>query len=290
MKKSIFFLILFFLVIPSVAKAADATISLSSSSGVYQVNKNFTTRIIINSGGNNVNAAESTLRFNPKYFNIVKINKDKSIFSLWTGNPKFSNKTGAINFGGGLPSKFHDRAGLILTLTIKPIKAGVAKIDVGTTSQITLADGTGANIYTPGLGSNFIIGSAKDVKNANAFIAKNLGKFFLQTEVGNSLWFVNAGDSRRYLISSSSDLSTIARRIGVKTDHALMVKALKSKFSKQSGGKFLIDKKDNKIYFINPTTLKGQIITDFVAAYTSFVAAAKPIKNSDLYKIPDWAV
>ena len=64
-----------------------ASMSLSPSTGVYSSNNTFSARILVNTGGKLINAAEGVVSFNPKELSVVSVIRNRSIFSLWVQEP-----------------------------------------------------------------------------------------------------------------------------------------------------------------------------------------------------------
>src|SRR3989344_1839945 len=114
------------------AIASAATLQLNPSTGSY-------------SAGQNINAVEATLKFDPSVVSVVSISKDGSAFSLWTVEPSFSNSAGTITFGGGSPSPFSATSNLV-NITFRALKAGSASVSF-TEASVLAADGQGTNVY-----------------------------------------------------------------------------------------------------------------------------------------------
>ena len=130
-----------------VATAEAATLSVSPTTGVYTTGSPFTVRIIINTQGEAINAAEGTLSFNPQQMTVASINQGGSIFSLWAVEPSYSNSAGTISFGGGSPRGYTGSAGTIMSVTFVPRAAGTAKLTFSNGSVLA-ADGKGTNVLT----------------------------------------------------------------------------------------------------------------------------------------------
>jgi len=116
-----------FLILASEAKAGGASLFLSPPSGTYAINSAFSIKVNVNSGGEAINAAEGTLVYNPAELSVVSLSKSSSIFTLWTTEPTFSNSTGNISFGGGMPSNFTGTNGTIFSITFKAKAAPLPK-------------------------------------------------------------------------------------------------------------------------------------------------------------------
>lgn len=141
-------LILFFAVIPEVNAAAS--LYLSPSTGTYTVDKTFSIEVKANTGGEAINAAEGSIVFDPDELQVVSIAKTGSIFTLWTKEPTFSNSSGSIEFGGGLPNPgFSGSAGMVITITFKAMRAT-------TTTTTTISFSSGAALANDGQGTNIL--------------------------------------------------------------------------------------------------------------------------------------
>ena len=141
--------LLFFIltpVLPALAQAQTATLFLSPGSGTYEINKTFTLKVMVNSGGGvGINAADGVIAFDNSVVTVVNVNDAGTIFKLWTTEPTFSNTAGTISFGGGSPSAYKGEAGLIFTVTFKAAKIGTA--DIAWRSGVVLAaDGKGTDV------------------------------------------------------------------------------------------------------------------------------------------------
>ncbi len=129
------------------AEDTGGVLFLSPSSGIYSVGDIFDVGIYADSGGQEINAAEAELSFNPKELEVESISKDGSIFNLWPMEPEFSNEEGSINFAGGSKTKFVGDKGLLLTVTFKALKSNVSRANLAA-GAILAADGMASNIIT----------------------------------------------------------------------------------------------------------------------------------------------
>lgn len=141
------------------AFASAATMSLSPGTGVYQVGGTWTTRVVVNTAGKPINAAEGTLTFNTAELQVLGISKGSSIFSLWTIEPTFSNATGKVSFGGGSPAGYTGSAGTVMSVTWKAKTNGTPKVNFGSGSVLA-ADGQGTNVLTGMTGGTYTVSAA----------------------------------------------------------------------------------------------------------------------------------
>ena len=140
----------------AVSAQSNGTLSISPSTGVYGVGQVFSVRVLANTGGGPINAADGTITFNNTELSVVALNRTGSIFNLWTQEPSFSNGNGSITFGGGSPSGYTGGAGTIFTITFKALKAGTSKVTF-TGGSMLAADGKGTNIVGTLSGGTFTI-------------------------------------------------------------------------------------------------------------------------------------
>lgn len=146
-RTTILLLALWFIFWPSSSiEAANGSLYLLPSSGVYSVGNTFSLDIRVNTGGVAINAAEGGIIFSSDKLEVVSISKSGSIFSLWTTEPIFSNSAGTIDFGGGVPNPGYTGAsGKIIAVTFKAKISGTASVSF-TSGAVLANDGKGTNI------------------------------------------------------------------------------------------------------------------------------------------------
>lgn len=151
-----FGLVFLIVYLSNVMLVSAASLAITPNTGVYTSNGTFTAKVVVNTDGQAVNAAEGTISFNPRELSVVSINRSGSIFSLWVAEPTFSNAAGTINFSGGLPSGYSGTTGNIMTVTFRAAGAGTTKVNFKNGSVLA-NDGRGTNILTGMNGANFTI-------------------------------------------------------------------------------------------------------------------------------------
>ncbi len=142
------------------ASAHAATLSLAPGTGVYTAGSTFTARVVVNTSGEPINAADGTLSFNPREISVIGVSKG-SIFNLWTAEPSYSNANGTITFSGGSPTGYTGSNGTVISVTFKANSAGSPKVSF-TNGSVLAADGKGTNVLTSMNGGAYTI-SAADV-------------------------------------------------------------------------------------------------------------------------------
>ena len=152
-----FILILFFAFATSI-KAANGSLYLSPSSGVYTVGNTFSVVVAVNTDGISINAAQGTLVFSPDKLSVTGISKGGSIFSLWTTEPTYSNSSGTITFGGGVPNPgYAGASGKIITITFRARVSGATAVN-WSSGAILANDGKGTNILSSMGGGTYSLG------------------------------------------------------------------------------------------------------------------------------------
>jgi len=126
----LFCLMLMIILRPGLTKA-DATASLYfiPTSGSYQVNSEFSVRLVVQSDAS-INLTESTINFSTDTLTVTGISKTGSCLSLWFSEPQYSNNDGTIFFSGGIPNPGFTGLGRILTINLKAKAKGAAWLKI----------------------------------------------------------------------------------------------------------------------------------------------------------------
>lgn len=138
----------FFIIIAcalSGSTASAATLDLQPASGTIQVDDMLTVRLMVNTEGVAINAAESTITFPTSMLQVDSVNQT-GIFSFWAVNPTYSNTHGTINFSGGLSNPgYAGTNGTIITIQFRVIGLGTATIAT-VDSRVLANDGSGTDV------------------------------------------------------------------------------------------------------------------------------------------------
>jgi hypothetical protein len=155
-KSSLTILVLLW-VLFAVPSAFAADLSLSPSSGSYGVGQTLSVTLRAVPNGDNINAVETTLKFDPKVLQVVSLSKGPA-FSLWTTEPTFSNAAGTITLGGGSPTPFNTTSN-ILVISFRTIAQGSASVSF-TNSSVLAADGRGTDVFKSSNTATFVVAGA----------------------------------------------------------------------------------------------------------------------------------
>jgi hypothetical protein len=156
-KKTIGILVLLILVVAGVisivvtrfSRKVDPNQAFVSVQGTTTVNagQKTTLPIIIDTKGQNINAAEVYLNFNPRLMRVDEITKDGTFFKIWIkDDPKFSNEKGEISFSGGLPNPGFTGKGQVGTITVTLLQKQDAQLVFTPKTRVLLNDGKGTAI------------------------------------------------------------------------------------------------------------------------------------------------
>lgn len=151
--------------------ASAATLAASPATGVYNTGATFTVRVLVNSGGQSINAAEGTLKFNPNELTVVSASRNGSIFNLWVTEPTFSNAAGTISFSGGLPAGYTGSSGNVMTVTFRAKGSGPAKVSF-TNGSVLANDGRGSNVLSGMNGGTYTLQAANVEPEAEEVIVE----------------------------------------------------------------------------------------------------------------------
>lgn len=127
------------------SRAFASTLSLSPSSGSFEVESTFDVSVILNTQGETINAFEIDINFPPKTLQVVSPSTGKSIASLWVSPPKYNNQTGTIQLRGGIPDGINTTGGNIATISFRAKSTGSAAITFLNDTKVLLHDGSGSD-------------------------------------------------------------------------------------------------------------------------------------------------
>jgi hypothetical protein len=135
-------------------KAVEAaTMSLSPFAAQTAPGKLVTIRVSVNTQDKYINNSEGTIAFSADLLEVVSVNSQNSIFTLWVERPNYSNSAGTVSFNGGVPNPgYNGNGGEALSIVFKAKKAGTASISFSGVA-IRENDGLGTDIFS---GSNSI--------------------------------------------------------------------------------------------------------------------------------------
>ena len=154
--------VLFLLTIGQKIFAAELT--LSPSSGNYNVGDSFSVMLRVSSPSQSINAVSSGVSFSNDTISLSSISKSGSIITLWPVEPSFVNQAGSASIDGVAISGFTGNSGTVVTLNFRAIKEGPAYVRLSGASVLA-NDGNGTNVLQGSDGASFTI-NKKEVSTA----------------------------------------------------------------------------------------------------------------------------
>ena len=144
------FVLAFISVLPKVAEAAGASLSIYPQRGIFTVANTFDISIFLNTGGSNINVIQVDLKFDPEKLQVISPVKELSAIEAWTFPPSFSNSKGTISLRGGFPSRgINTSEGLISTITFEAVSLGETVVNFLDSSKVLLgSDEKGTDILS----------------------------------------------------------------------------------------------------------------------------------------------
>lgn len=139
-------------------EALAADLLISPGSGSFSAGQTFTATIQVNPAGDDINAVEAQLSFDPAVMTVVSVAKTGSVFSLWPVEPAFSNGAGTITFGGGHTSPVSSQSTL-LVVTFRAVAEGTGSVGF-TSGSVLAADGLGTDVLNNSNPANFTVTGA----------------------------------------------------------------------------------------------------------------------------------
>lgn len=145
----LFIILIFSFLTNSTAKAEGASLYLSPASGSFFVGSTFDVSVFVNTGGEDVNAVEINIKFDPTKLQVASPTAGKSFIEVWVSQPAYSNTKGEMSFIGGIPTPgINTTAGLVSTVTFRAIAPGQTTVLFQGSSKVLRNDPKGTNILT----------------------------------------------------------------------------------------------------------------------------------------------
>ncbi len=133
--------------LPSISHAAEGALFLSPARGTYTLDDSFEVVVRADTDGQESNAAEADISFNPATLSVLGISTDGSVLSLWPTQPTYSNNAGTIRFSGTAAGSFNAHDANLITITFRAVGnvGGDVHFDSG---ALLLNDARATNIIT----------------------------------------------------------------------------------------------------------------------------------------------
>jgi len=130
------------------SNTSSVQLSFPSRSGTFTTGSTFEIPIFLDTQGENINAVEFSILFDPHKIAVVKPSGDKSIITVWLDPPKYSNTKGTVTIAGSIPNGIVTESGLVTTITFRAIESGETSIRISPDSKVIAHDGSQKNLLT----------------------------------------------------------------------------------------------------------------------------------------------
>lgn len=148
-------LLSFFVFFSTFFIAQAATLSISPSSGNFEVGSRVTLRVVATTN-TPLNAVSGSLSFPNSIFSVESVLKGNSILNFWVTEPMFSRADGIIKFEGVTLGGFSGASGNVVTINLRANNVGSGNL-VFKSGQILANDGQGTDITDNLLGASFTV-------------------------------------------------------------------------------------------------------------------------------------
>lgn len=114
-----------------------------------------------------------------------------------------------------------------------------------------------------------------------------IGRFLIQKESYNRLWYVNPENKKRYLIQNDDDLRKIIESYAVNAGADLKKILAKNKDAsfKKYHGKIIWDGTSPEYWYVNPADGRPYLINNFENVYKTMKIIGKTVADTDLRKV-----
>ena len=139
------------------------TLSILPVKGTYSVGDTISIQATVHVGNQPINAVSFELLFPNNMVEIVEIDTEGSICTLFP-EKNIDNSAGVVKYSCGLPNPgYSDPYGLVGTINIKFKKSGYVNITLGKNSQVLANDGFGTNILNQKIDAGYNIVDNKTI-------------------------------------------------------------------------------------------------------------------------------
>jgi hypothetical protein len=184
--------------VPVIVRAA--TLFLMPQSGEIFKGDSFITELMIDTEGEEINAADIRVVFPSDLVTVNDFEKGGSIFSLWAEEPNI--KEGEITFSAGVPGGFSGK-GLIGRINFSGKDIGETEINFKEDSKVLLNDGKGSLVILGFSEGNYnIVEKSGDLPIITSKSHPDQNKWYNQKNL-NLWWDLAKGAEYSYLLSLS---------------------------------------------------------------------------------------
>ena len=130
-------------------RADNALLYLSPPTALITIGETFTVNIMLDTGGEPINAAEGSVTFDTSDLELVNISTGGSIFTSWITEPSFDAGSGVISFSGSTGQNgYTGNAGTIFTVTLRALRNTDSQVWFSQGAAVLAADGQASNVLS----------------------------------------------------------------------------------------------------------------------------------------------
>lgn len=145
------------------AAASTAAFELATPSVNVQRGQSVAVEVRIDSAGQNMNAAEIVVKYNPAVFRVERVAKEQSIFTLWPQEPIVDQGLGTITMTGGRPGGLYASHSTVATVYLRAEANGLGEILVDPAgSSLAANDGAGTRLVATGTRLEIPVGDSRE--------------------------------------------------------------------------------------------------------------------------------
>lgn len=125
----------------------NSTITVSPDSDILEKTKEQRLAIKITAGGEDINAAEASIEYDPSLIQVEDILMENSFcLPSFVLEKEIDNEKGLVNIVCGRPNGFAEDTAVLAELLIQPIATGKLTLHFGPTTKVLANDGLGTNV------------------------------------------------------------------------------------------------------------------------------------------------
>jgi hypothetical protein len=137
-----------FLVLVNVGPSFQHVLALSTEAPSFiEVGSTFEVHVMLHTDAA-INAVGGVVKFSPHHLEMLSLDRQNSVVSLWSEEPSYSNNEGSVQFSGGILQSDSDTSQLekkVFTMLFRTLNPGPADISI-LDPQILAHDGLGTNL------------------------------------------------------------------------------------------------------------------------------------------------
>ncbi len=143
------------------AMAATPTTRLVGPTGIIRSGDTIAVEVRIDSAGRLVNTIDLHVAYSPTYLQIIRVERQDRIWTLWPNSPSWDNHTGQLELSAGRPHGLVAIDASVATVLFRVMAAGLTSVIISQpASAVYLNDGLGTRVGATGAHLDVPIGDS----------------------------------------------------------------------------------------------------------------------------------